>query len=142
MTSAIDEFFVKSEVCYHHVICNMTFYCELPTAVDFIEHFSLYISFLIIIISLIPIWCKYFKCIYSISSCIMRLDKILFSIAIKTKYLIKRFVSKIAPYHYYKYWYKSKIKNGQLFCCRFDVLKINSGKNTSSGKPNFKSPSS
>jgi hypothetical protein len=45
MTSAIDEFFVKSEVCYHHVICNMTFYCELPTAVDFIEHFSLYISF-------------------------------------------------------------------------------------------------
>lgn len=47
MTSAIDEFFVKSEVCYHILSCIMTFYCELPTAVDFIKHFSLYISILI-----------------------------------------------------------------------------------------------
>lgn len=39
MTSAIDEFFVKSEVCYH-MLSNMTFYCEFAHRnVDFIEHF-------------------------------------------------------------------------------------------------------
>ena len=79
------------EFCKNDIILYLTFYCELPTAitpkiVDFIEHFFfLYKIFFMLLLQLL--WFLFDIIILflkSISSCIMRLDKILPSIVNKT----------------------------------------------------------
>jgi hypothetical protein len=108
----------------------LTFYCELPTAITQNNRWFYRTFFLFVIIFsrvttfMIPIWY-----IYSISSCIMRLDKILLAIVIKIK-SINTYITNISPAKIdYKYWYKSKLRHCKFVVVFGVLISIYSGKN-------------